>query len=397
MPVETSRAQNGDIKVLRDVWSGVEIGITYSLSGDRKELTVRSADTHNGWNPEITYSYTVTLYNAEGEKITETGDFTVGDKLKGDILPLSVRYDPHTLSLQWNRLANAEVYDVYVKEKDRSDYVQISSVEDRGDAMSTVQTSHLFYSLYSASKPVGIYYAKVIGRNALTKGDLATASETEVNYNLEFPLIRGLHYDPATYILSWEKAAIDISDYLVYFKKEGEKEYREIYDIYFQSGETDIIRHIWNAAYSFGTYQVKVTGNNSYQGTTGNLEKATPITIEYPNITLPPITKVSLKDRTITWEVTDQECPVFCMYAKEAGKDDSEYKPAYTIENKTDQTKFDIDVHHFLLYNSIFGSPNPVGTYTFKGIVYDKWHNWSGALEEAIPMTYEFDGKHMEN
>jgi hypothetical protein len=393
MLAETSRVQNNDIAVTRG-WAAEEIGITYSFSNDKKELTIHPADMQNGWNPDNAYSYAVTLHNAAGGTITETGTFTVGERLKGDIPPLSVKYDLHTLLLSWERLANAEVYDIYLKEKDRGDYVLLASVGDDNDALST-QTFAIFDALERASKPQGLYYVRVIGRNTLTKGDLTVASETEVEYNREFPPITGLHYDTETYMLSWENPAIPDASYSIYAQKEGEQEYIKVCDVDASSDrKIDILRALHG--FGFGTYQVKITGNH-HSGLTGNIEKATPTTVEYPNLILPPITKVSLKDRTITWEIIDRECPVFYMYVKEAGKEDSEYEITMVIDNESNKTRFDINVARHLSEYTMFSPPRPAGTYIFKVIVYDTWHRWYGSLEDAIPITYEFDGLHTDN
>jgi hypothetical protein len=226
-------------------------------------------------------------------------------------------------SLTWERLPNAEVYDIYVKKKDHGDYALLSSVPD--NAASGTQTFAVVDALEQAAKPQGIYYVRIIGRNTLTKGDLSAASEAEVEYNREFPPITGLHYDPETYILSWEEPAIPNATYSIHALKDGEQEYVLVcYVDNYSDRRVDILKEIRGSRLGFGTYQVKIIGRSD--PLIGNIEKATPITIEYPRLTLPPITKVSLNDNTITWEIGYWESSIFYVHVKEAGQDDSEYE-----------------------------------------------------------------------
>jgi hypothetical protein len=318
-----------------------------------------------------------------GGEITKPGAST-SDKPKGDIPPLSVRYDLETGSLSWQRLPDAEVYDIYVREKDRGDYVLLTSVA--GDTLSTTQSFDIIRFLDMASKPKGLYHVKLIGRNALKKGDLAVAAETEVDFSNEFPPLTGMRYNPETFILSWKQPSVYATDYFIYVKKEGDKEYVNILSFFSTYGRIDIIAEL--KALGFGTYHVKIVGHNIYAGLKGNIEKATSVTIEYPDITPPPMTVLSVTNKAITWSADNPKWRHIRFYVKREGEADSAYRLTTVYDYPSSDTQFSIYAD-YVIKHSICGD-TPTGTYIFKATANDIEHGWYGSLEKATPVAYHY-------
>jgi hypothetical protein len=405
MPAETSLILNTDIVVTRG-WAAEEIGIFYLFSDDKKELSIYSANKDHGWDSEHTYAYTVSLYNDAEEKITESGFFTTGNKLKGDIPSLSVSYNYIHRIFSWLKDPNAEVYDLYIRDVEGGDYVLLCSVPDDGKPPG-YQSVAIFDFLEPTSWPYGVYLVKVIGRNTLRKGNLAYASERGVEYyDIEFPPLEEVHYDPQTYILSWkEPMGVSAWEYFIYAKKEGEQEYRKVHHMYIKEempgNEIDIIYILRDWGWEtqmFGTYQIKVICRILYPDMIGSLENATTVTVEYPNTVLPPLTLVSKEDKKIIWG-WGTNIPYWTsiyVYVKGAEEADSEYERVGEYYNYVNYPNNQIT----LLASAVLKDPSylygaeeyPAGTYIFKAVFYDYDHNWYSSFEDAVPVVYEYDG-----
>ena len=392
-PVDIEKVVVGNI-IVKDE-NGYNVGITCQFKDNNKTLEINTIDRDNGWRIGTTndYSYSISILNISGDMYIDSGNFGVSSSLTGDIPVLNISYNKGSDALSWERTANAEVYDIYVKREGISDYILLLgniSVPPSNPNNPSINAFFALYQHYYNNRlnpdDYDFYYFKIIGRNSAKQGDLTSAVATKIEYTTILPPV-DLSYNANSKTFNWTKQVKD-ENYTFYILDADGNEVHSFIVSKNDNNSPSQSMKLYEVIPSFisgGTYSVKAISssyNTAYNLTfSGNKESAVPIEVEYTNV-LPPLTvSYSTSTKTLSW--TKQiNAETYGIYVVDNG--------GYSLladvpEDITATTTQSINLFD-LLWDSGYGD----GTYAVKMIAKGTTFPLSGSLDEATSISVNY-------
>ncbi len=180
-PVNVSAIEKNDMRVLL---SGDLVAADFSWSSDKMTLTVKTVS--GKWKNGSTYSLVLDLLSAEGDDYTSSESFST--KTSGslaDIAASAITYiaydtnevnaDDNSVTLYWNEIANADGYEVYVKDYSDSTFNYVTSSTD---TVASINTNGLF----TKGRDLELM---VVAYNGTSRASFATAGVKTLKDNVD--------------------------------------------------------------------------------------------------------------------------------------------------------------------------------------------------------------------